>query len=223
MKHPSHTFTAAMNGFMTDQQLLVQIAEKDSKAFEVLYNRYERLFYRWAFSRLNDYDVACDVTQSFWITVWTSPETIQPNEQGSAKDYLLRSLTFKILKVVQREMKRLEVPDERYIEQHLPDLSYTHISEELYVKEILQLMDGILQTLPPLTRQIYEQRYLKNRSVQETAEALSISEKTVRNGLSSALSVIRRDLKLMYDTGQTNKLSILLPLLISQIEQNLQH
>jgi RNA polymerase sigma factor (sigma-70 family) len=208
---------------MTDQQLLFRIAEKDSKAFEVLYNRYERLFYRWAFSKLNDYDVACDVMQSFWIMVWTSPKTIQPNELGSAKDYLLRSLTFRILKVVQREIKRLELPDEHYIEQHLPDLSYSHISEELYVKEILLLMDGILQTLPPLTRHIYEQRVIKNRSVQETADALSISEKTVRNGLSSALSVIRRDLKLLYDTGQSDKLSLLLPLLISQIEQNLHH
>jgi RNA polymerase sigma factor (sigma-70 family) len=212
-----------MNGFMTDQQLLVRIAEKDSKAFEVLYNRYERLFYRWAFSRLNDYDVACDVTQSFWISVWTSPEIIQPNEHGSAKDYLLRSLSFKILKVVQQELKHIKVTDEHYIEQHLPDLSYTHISEELYVKEILQLMDAILQKLPPLTRQIYELRYVKNRSVQETAETLSISDKTVRNGLSSALSVIRRDLKVLYDTGQTDKLSILLPFLISQIEKNLHH
>jgi len=199
---------------MTDRQLLEQIAEKDQKAFDELYNRYERLFYRWVFSRLNDYDAACDVTQNFWIAVWTSPAGIQANEADSAKDYLLRSLTFRILKYVQRKMDRIEIPDEKLIEQHMPDLSYTHISEALYAKEILQLMDEILKNLPPLTRKIYELRHVEHRSVKETAEALSISEKTVRNGLSSARSTFREKLNLMYDTGHSDKLKVLLPLLI---------
>lgn len=199
---------------MTDQELLGRITEKDTKAFDVLYNRYERLFYRWVFSRLNDYDASCDVTQIFWVAVWTSPAGIQTNEAGSAKDYLLRNLTFRILKYVQRKIDWIEISNEKLIEQHIPNLSYTHISEELYVKEILQLMDEIVKNLPPLTRRIYELRHVEHRSVKETAEALSVSEKTVRNGLSSALSTLRQELNLMYETGHSDELKVLLPLLI---------
>lgn len=199
---------------MTDRELLDKIATKNAKAFEVLYDRYERLFYRWAFSRLNDYDAACDVTQNFWIAVWTSPEGTQVNKAGSAKDYLLRNLTFRILKYVQRKINQIEIPDEKLIEQRMPDLSYTHISEDLYVKEILQLMDEILKNMPPLTRRIYELRHVEHRSVKDTAETLSISEKTVRNGLSSALFTFRHKLNLMYETGHSDELKTLLPLLI---------
>ena len=199
---------------MTDQELLDRIAEKDSKAFDVLYNRYERLFYRWVFSRLNDYDAACDITQIFWIAVWTSPTGIQVNEQGSAKDYLLRNLTFRILKQVQKEANKMEISNENLLGKQVENLTYTHISEDFYVKEILHLMDEILKNLPPLTRKIYELRHVEHRSVKETAEALSISEKTVRNGLSSALSTLRQELNLMYETGHSDKLKVLIPLLI---------
>ena len=214
LKYVLFTFAVVSRINMTDRELLDRIATKDAKAFDVLYDRYERLFYRWVYSRLNDYDAACDVTQNFWISVWTSPTDLQTNEQGSVKDYLLRNLTFRVLKHVQRESNRLEITDEKLIGQHVADLTYTHISEDLYVKEILQLMDVILKNLPPLTRRIYELRHVEHRSVKETAEALSISEKTVRNGLSSALSTFRQELNLMYETGHSDKLKSLLPLLI---------
>lgn len=204
---------------MTDRELLDKIAAKDAKAFDVLYNRYERLFYRWVYSRLNDYDAACDVTQIFWIAVWTSAADLHTNEQGSAKDYLLRNLTFRILKYVQREANRLEITDEKLLGEHVSDLAYMHISEDIYVKEILQLMDAILKNLPPLTCRIYELRHVEHRSVKETAEALSISEKTVRNGLSSALSTIRQELKLVYETDSSDSIKVILPLLIWFLEK----
>lgn len=205
---------------MTDRDLLARIAEKDQQAFDLLYNRYERLFYYWVFSRLKDYDVACELTQVFWISIWHSPMDIKSDEAGSAKGYLLRNLTFRILKYVQREMNRFEKVEENLWDQRFPDLTYTHISEEIYAKEILQLIDDILKKLPQLTRTIYELRFVKNLSVKETAEALLINEKTVRNGLSSALSAIRGELTLScHITGSFDKAKIVIPLLILLLEK----
>lgn len=206
---------------MTDRELLDRITGKDRKAFDVLYHRYERLFYRWVFSRLNDYDAAGDLLQNFWIAVWNSPESIRTNEKDSAKDYLLRNLTYRILKQVQREMTRLEIPDDELVNQQMFDFSYTHISEELYVKEILQLIDKVLENLPPLNRKIYELRYKKNFSVKETADILSINEKTVRNGTSLALAKIRNELKIAYGdgVGEPDKLMLLLPLVLFLLEK----
>ena len=180
----------------------------------MLYNRYERLFYQWCFSRLNDPDTTAEVVQNFWIDVWKYPKEIKPNNQGSAKNYLLKGLTFRILKHIQREMNRLEIPDEALIEQQIPDLSYTHVSEDLYVKEILEILDTIVQNLPPLTRQIYQLQYIENLSVEETAKRLSINEKTVRNRLSSAIATIRQELPLAYDISGAGKLKTLLPFLL---------
>lgn len=199
---------------MTDRELLDKMINNDCMAFEMLYNRYERLFYQWCFSRLNDPDTTAEVVQNFWIDVWKYPKEIKPNNQGSAKNYLLKGLTFRILKHIQREMNRLEIPDEALIEQQIPDLSYTHVSEDLYVKEILEILDTIVQNLPPLTRQIYQLQYIENLSVEETAKRLSINEKTVRNRLSSAIATIRQELPLAYDISGAGKLKTLLPFLL---------
>lgn len=199
---------------MTDQELLQRIKTRKEEAFRVLYQRYEKLFYNWTLSKLTDHDVSSDVVQDFWISVWSTPEEILVNTSGSAKDYLLRRLTFRILKQLQKEMHRIEIPDKLLIEQKLPDLSYTHISEEIEIKEVLAFIDSILQKMPPLTRRIYQLRQIKNLTVKETAEELSVGEKTVRNGLSSALSSVRKELTLYYATDNSEKLKSLLPILL---------
>lgn len=198
---------------MTDRELLNKIKDRDRETFEILYKRYERLFYNWILSRLNDRDATCDLLQDFWVKIWMNPDKIVANEKESAKDYLLRNLTFRLLKFIQQKAVRLEIADDNLIEKHIPDFIYTHISEDLYVKEILQQIDEILEKLPVLTRRIYEMRHLKEISVKETATALNITEGTVYNGYSQALSTIRRELTLHY-AGDADKLKTLLPFLL---------
>jgi RNA polymerase sigma-70 factor (ECF subfamily) len=199
---------------MTDRELLQRIEQKDDKAFNVLYQRYEKLFYNWTLSRLTDYDLSCDIAQNFWISIWDAPKEIRTNTDGSAKDYLLRRLTYRILKQLQKELHRMEIPDEALIAQKIPGLSYTHIHEEMDVKEVLEFIDGVLQKIPPLTRRIYQLRHIENLTVKETAQALSVSEKTVRNGFSLALSSVRRELTLYYATDDPSKLKSLWPVLL---------
>lgn len=188
-------------------------------AFRVLYQRYEKLFYNWTFSLLNNYDITCDVTQDFWISVWSASEEIRTDANDSAKNYLLRRLTYQILKQLQRDIQRIEISNEVLIEQGFPDLNYTHINEEIDVKEILIFIDGILQKMPLLTRRIYQLRHIENQTVKQVAEELSVSEKAVRNGLSSALSSVRKELTIHYAINNSENLKLLFPILLLFMKQ----
>lgn len=208
-------FLRQMNdAVMTDRELLKQIAGKDRQAFRLLYDRYRRLFFGWTFSRLHDEDTACDVMQDFWLEVWSSAARIPCNDQGMAKDYLLRRLTFRIIDQLRIQCRRLEITDEMLIQQKIGLLSYTHVQEDLDFEELQRIIGEILRDLPPLLQKVYEMRCIRNLSAKETAYALGIAESTVYNSLSSAVSVLRRELTLQYKTGGPGCLKILLPVLL---------
>ena len=199
---------------MTDRELLDRIAEKDSQSFKVLYDRYCDLLNGWAYSRLNDRDAASDVMQEFWAYLWLTPQNIRPDENDSAKRYLLQNVSFRILKYFHKQSVKLEITDDELVAAQIPVLSYTHVQEEMNAKEIQQLIDDVLRTLPVLSRQIYELRCINDLSVKETASTLGVAESTVRNGLSSVVSTLRNEVTLRYEISGSGKLKILLPLFI---------
>ena len=199
---------------MTDRQLLEQIAEKDDKAFRTLYERYRRLFFKWTFSRLNDEDAACDVTQDFWLEVWSSAANMPCNDDGMAKDYLLRRLSFRIIDHLRVQCKRLEITDDVLLQQKIGVLCYTHVQEDIDYRDLQQLIDSILHDLPPLIQKVYQLRCVRNLSAKETAQTLGIAESTVYNSLSSAISTLRKELTLQYETGNAEKLKLFLLLMM---------
>lgn len=200
---------------MTDRELLERIAEKDSQSFKVLYDRYCNLLNGWAYSRLNDREVASDVMQEFWAYIWLMPQNIRPDETDSVKRYLVQNVSFRILKYFHKQSVKFEIADDELVAGQISELSYTHVQEEMNAKEIQQLIDDVLQTLPILSRRIYELRCIKDLSVKETASKLGVAESTVRNGLSSVVSTLRNEVSLRYETtDSSDKLKALLPLLI---------
>ncbi len=66
-------------------ELLWQIAERDSTAFEILYRRYARPVYGLALRRLRDREAAEDATQRAFAVIWRSAETYVPEREDGAR------------------------------------------------------------------------------------------------------------------------------------------
>jgi RNA polymerase sigma factor (sigma-70 family) len=180
----------------SDKELLDAIGEKDRKAFEDLYKRYARLLQMWALKYTGNKELTEDIAQNFWIIVWTNPTVIKINDAGLAKDYLLRYFTYRMLdyiksagaQVIGNELKLLEATQ---------SLSYTHVFEELETNEIHKLIDNVLNTVPDLTREIFNLMWEKNYSVKETAAELKVSEKVVRTNYNKTIQTLREQLHLL--------------------------
>ena len=148
------------------------------------------------------------------MEVWASAANVPCNDAGFAKDYLLRLLSFRIIDYIRGQCKRLEISDELLIQQKIGVLAYTHVQEDMNFQELQQIINNILHDLPPLIQKVYELRNIRNLSTKETAKVLGVAESTVYNSLSSAVSVLREELTLQYETSNAGNLKALLPLLI---------
>ena len=178
----------------SDQELLRRIEGKDPKAFREFYERYARLLYEWAYNRTKDMEATHEIAQSFWEAIWLTPSVIKADEEGCAKNFLLRYYTFRILdyiKARQNELcERLSERDFATLAEN-DDLSYSHILEEYQAKEIHRLMDRAVAELPETAREVFHLRWELNYSTSEVAARLGLKEKEIYNRYHRLLQYIR--------------------------------
>ncbi|HCN47524.1 MAG TPA: RNA polymerase subunit sigma-70 [Chryseobacterium sp.] len=191
---------------LTDYTLLKKIKSGDRPAFMLLYDRYWDSLYRFVFIRTKDKEVSEELLQNLWVKILENTDTIQTDESESAKGYLLRHLHYRILDYYNSyknapptlSIDEFDMPSEIDIS----DTEYFEILEENEISALLSMIDEVVSQLPSTEQQVYEMRIRQNMSVNETAEALRISNKTVSNKLSKALGEIREKLSPDYQSSK---------------------
>ncbi len=191
---------------LTDYTLLKKIKSGDRPAFMLLYDRYWDSLYRFVFIRTKDKEVSEELLQNLWVKILENTDTIQTDESESAKGYLLRHLHYRILDYYNSyknappmlSIDEFDMPSEIDIS----DTEYFEILEENEISALLSMIDEVVSQLPSTEQQVYELRIRQNMSVNETAEALRISNKTVSNKLSKALGEIREQLSPDYQSSK---------------------
>lgn len=172
-----------------DDKLLILIAGKDAKAFDLFYRRYIRMIYKFVYEELNDQELTDDLIQEFWIRVWEDPSFLKCNGAGSVQGYMLQYLKFRILDLYRKTLTGLlrDLSAEK-LEQEQDE--YNNIVADLNEKELLDVIHEALKHQPAVIRNTFWMR-INNWSVKETASTLSISPKTVYNKYSESLAVVR--------------------------------
>lgn len=190
----------------TDYTLLKKIKSGDRPAFMLLYDRYWDSLYSFVFVRTRDKEIAEEILQNLWVKILENTDTIQTDDSESAKGYLLRHLHYRILDFYNSYKKapptlsidEFDIPNELEIS----DTDYFEILEENEINTLLSMIDQVVAQLPSTEQQVYDMRIRKNMSVNETAEALGLSNKTVSNKLSKALGEIREQLSPEYQSSK---------------------
>ncbi|WP_213278897.1 RNA polymerase sigma factor [Chryseobacterium indologenes] len=190
----------------TDYTLLKKIKSGDRPAFMLLYDRYWDSLYSFVFVRTRDKEIAEEILQNLWVKILENTDTIQTDDSESAKGYLLRHLHYRILDLYNSYKKapptlsidEFDIPNELEIS----DTDYFEILEENEINTLLSMIDQVVAKLPSTEQQVYDMRIRKNMSVNETAEALGLSNKTVSNKLSKALGEIREQLNPEYQSSK---------------------
>lgn len=177
----------------TDCSLLALISEKNRKAFDLFYKRYIRLIYKFVYHELNDQELTDDLIQEFWMKVWEDPSFLKSNHQGSVQSYMLQYLRFRILDVYRETLKNIISIDQLEPEESSA-LNYHGITDKLDEEELLLVLREALDDQPYVVRKTFWLR-INNWSVEETANLLSVSQKTVYNKYSESLSIVRSHIK----------------------------
>jgi len=177
---------------LTDAELTDLLKSNDKSAFTELYNRYKGLLYIYACKVTKDDDKAEDLIQELFINLWDKRETI--NFTSSISSYLYSAVRYKFFDLVDKEKVRAD-----YVQAFQLFLDKGEYLTDNYIleKELSATIEKEISNLPAKMRKVFLLSRKENLSNKEIAERLDISEKTVKNQLSTALKTLKVKLGLL--------------------------
>lgn len=166
--------------------------------FNYLFTNYKERFIRFARTYVDDTMVAEDIVVDSLMYYWENRNSLELNSNIPA--YVLTVIKHKCLNYLQRLRTREEIVE------HLRNCDIWELNlriatlevcnpEKLFSKELQELVNEALNTLPERTRDIFIRSRYKNQSHKEIAEALGLSTKAIEFHITKALKVLRVSLK----------------------------
>jgi RNA polymerase sigma factor (sigma-70 family) len=184
---------------MHDNELLEAIARQSETAFRQFYDRYNRLLYKWAYTRTGNAELTEECLQRFWITVWLAPGKIKTDDQGSAKNFLLHHFTYRLLNyiksIVLNESDKVKSCSLHEVADSLP---YNHIEEALNARELSAVVTLLLRELPDSVWEAFRLYWLEGYSAKEVAQELNIAERNALDKIKGSLRFVRKHVGALY-------------------------
>lgn len=170
-----------------DQNLAARLKDGDEHAFNEIYNRYYTgiIFFARRFVAVEE---AQDITADTFIKLWNHRSDF--NALPEIQHWLRVSAQHACIDAL-RKAKTASEASRRLMQ--LSDTAY----EDIYFRDMLSAglykrIDDAIETLPPQAKIIFRLAFIKGLKNEAIATQLDISEKTVRNQKTIALSILRK-------------------------------
>lgn len=172
---------------LSDLSLIAKMKDGDSYAFTCIYDRYWEMLYRKAYQRLQDESASKDVVQNVFIDLWSRKKTIKIDH---LKSYLYGAVRFQVLKQINKSQKFDPFFD--LFDQML--ISPIQTDGEVIRDDLAKLLLCWIETLPKRRQEIFVLHYKQQLSVEEIAQELNITRKTVYNQLNETIKNLQWNL-----------------------------
>ncbi|UCC74045.1 MAG: RNA polymerase sigma-70 factor [Gemmatimonadota bacterium] len=171
----------------SDVALLSRIQEGDTRALEILLERYWAPVVRYVATILGSRDAAEDVAQDTFVRLWERREAWKL--EGS-----VRALLFRMARNLSLDELRRRSAREGTLRVALDAPSLRSPDRDLESYEFRALIVKAVDSLPPRRRQVFILVRHYGLSYREAADVLDLSPQTVANHLSLALADLRESL-----------------------------
>ena len=174
---------------MIDEKDLLELLKKDDEeAFRKIFDFYIRKVYQFVYGYLKDTAEAEDVTQNIFQRIWEKRAMIDTSKSfgGFLFTIAYRSVIDHIRKeATKKQLTKMGIADNEESVSYLTadSLANNHHLESLYQKA--------LNALSQKRKEVFILSRHEGMSNKEIAEKLHISEKTVENHMTAALSALR--------------------------------
>lgn len=185
---------------LDDVALIRLIANKQSEALEVLYDRYGRLVFSVALNSIGDAKSAEEITQDVFTRVW---------EKARTYDFGISKVSTWLISITRNraidEFRRGKIRPEHYSVSWedvsvglMPQTSDPEELTELYIRQ--KSVREAIATLPPEQQQTLALAYFKGYSHSEIAEILGEPLGTVKTRIRLAMQKLRHVLSEQYSS-----------------------
>jgi RNA polymerase sigma-70 factor (ECF subfamily) len=174
---------------LTDQELVQLLQQGDKKAFDALYGRYWRKLYLLAYQKLRSRELAEELVQDLFISLWTKRESLHITASVGA--YLGMAVRYMVIKFFQKERVH-----QQYEQTAALGPAYANTTEDAVLfRDLQEVIEQEINKLPEKCREVFQLSRHDNLSQKEISLKLHLSEKTVENHIGKALRLLRLSLK----------------------------
>ena len=174
-----------------EASLLEKIKSSDKKAFKKIFYSYHDSLFRFVLYKIQDADIAEDITQETFLRVWKTRSKLKPNK--SFFSLIARISTnlcydhFRHIEVRQRHESTIPINSE----SHYDNPESNTLAESLE-KQIQQIVNN---ELPEKCRHVFILSRIEGLSNTDISESLDISIRTVENQIYRAIKILKKSLK----------------------------
>ncbi len=179
-----------------DLELFERVKQDDQGAYEILFRKYFRELYRFAYNYLRDQVPSEEMAQEVFLYIWEKREQIEI--KTTLKTYLYSAIKNKCLNYIKYEIPR----NQELEETHVALMITSQPEREEDSDKLKRHISAAIDQLPTKCKQIFVLSRNAGLTYDEIAEEMEISVKTVENQMSIALKKLRESLKPLYDYYQ---------------------
>jgi len=180
---------------LSDAEVIALIASGDTRALEVLYDRYSRVVYSFALRIVSDPQLAEEVLQEVFFRVWQQGSAFR-STRGTLITWLL-SITHNLaIDEVRKRNRRPQKAESETPELLLGSVADTSsdIEEEVWLSGVRTAINTALERLPVEQREVIELAYFRGLTQREIAETLAQPLGTVKTRMRLGLQKLREQL-----------------------------
>ena len=178
---------------LADEDLMPLVERKDAAAFEIVYDRHGGPAYSLAYRIVGDRQVAEEVTQEAFLSVWRSGARFD-RARGSVRTWLLGVVRNRAIDVLRREAGRAPTVSLELDTVPEQESRFEPTDAEALRREAGREVRGALRDLPEDQLKVVQLAYFGGLSHSEIADVLGMPLGTVKGRMRLAMEKMRATL-----------------------------
>ncbi len=179
---------------LSDEALLSAIARGDVLAMDSLYQRYSRILYSLAYRMVADHQIAEDLIQDAFLSVWRRSTSFSP-QAGAARSWLISILHHRAIDYLRRVRRRSNIQEAPLDEVELDETTaVSDVWDEAWRSVQSSQVRAALMQIPPEQRLVIELAYFQGWTHTEIAEGTLTPLGTVKARMRLGLNHLKRAL-----------------------------
>jgi len=163
---------------LSDEKLMLHIANGSSEAFTEIYNRYSHKLLRYFYRLLNNnQSKAEDFTQDLFIKVMQAATSFNADKKFSAWLYTMAN------NMCRNEWRNQSNRNTILNKIEFEFIEHQNFHQKIYKKSLLQKLEIEIQQLPELDQTLIAMRYQQELSIAEIAAVIDVPEGTIKSKL----------------------------------------
>ncbi len=179
---------------LDDEALLIRVADSDQKAFEALYDRYEKRAFSLAYRVLGSRALAEEATQEAFLSIWKNAPSYDPS-RGSAGGWtmgVVRNRSIDLLRSRSGAAPDLDHDDEAALDNTVGSRGTENVAIE---RDTQRRVRSVVADLPEKQSKVISLAYFGGFSQSEISEMLDLPLGTVKGRMRLGLERLRGGLE----------------------------